>query len=82
MNIVSHVENHSFRSNRKARIQALFASFSRPGKHIRNGYVYVGFSRGVFKNRNFRENELDPPSPVRPLLEAFSCSARYPDLSA
>ena len=52
-----------------------FRDFFAPRKHIRNGYVYVGFSRGVFKKSHFRENKLNPPSPDRPLLEAFSCLA-------
>ena len=35
VNIVSHVENHSFRSNRKARILGIFATFSAPRKTLK-----------------------------------------------
>ena len=55
-----------------------FRDFSRPEKHLKYDNKYVGFLGGVFKNSNFRENVLNPPSPVRPLLEAFSCFASPP----
>ena len=52
----------------------IFANFSAPRKTPKNDYLYVGVSRWFFKNSHFRENELNPPSPVRPLLDVFYVS--------
>ena len=60
----------SVRTGRRG-FDAIFVTFSRPEKRPINSYVYVGILRWFFKNTGFRENELNPPSAVRSLLEAF-----------
>ena len=71
VNIVSHVENHWFRSNRKARIWCDFRDLFAPRKTTNKRLRVCRYFEVVFKNTGFRENELNPPSAVRWLLEAF-----------
>ena len=50
---------------------AILATFPRPEKQPIHSYVYVGILRWFSKNNRISRNELNPPSAVRPHLEAF-----------